>query len=141
MAFKKAAMWLCCQAEVVKTAKELQVSSVPVVPFYLPRSYRGAYHPWFHCVLLNVRKNQMEKATLSALKMLARHEMRHHWQRKNYREVCEWWDAHPDAYKRQYLNPVCWPEEDARCFAAGKAAPNGPLTVPELEALYSSGQL
>lgn len=79
MALKQIAMWLCCQAEVRKVVKELQVRPLPVVPFYLKRTMHGAFHPVLKCVFLNMHERQVNKATRKDVKVLARHEMRHYW--------------------------------------------------------------
>lgn len=109
------AIWMMAQREVFKAAKELDILPLPVILWYSKEQYTAKYA--YIAVLVNIKYASV--STRTSVKISARHEMRHAWQRKNHSDVYFWWASKKriDAYMAYYWTPLCSIEEDARSWS------------------------
>jgi hypothetical protein len=115
MILKLIAIWMMAQREVLRAAKELKVFPLPVILCYSKKRYTAKYA--YIAVLVNIKYAKV--STRTSVKISARHEMRHAWQKKNHSDVYFWWASKKriDAYKAYYWTPLCSIEEDARSWS------------------------
>lgn len=128
------------QIYVFDAARRLRVYPLPVFPSKMKKNVKGRYVPYL-CIL--VSKSKLISFDINTIRKIVFHEMRHHWQVLNYRELCYWWIDHKEEYMRYYHSPLNWMEEDARCFSlrGRRSEQNDPPTVEDLERWYQRGLL